>query len=182
MRFSLGKDHCNTHTEELAMENYQSNISETMQYNLSAVEMLRILGYNQPTSGGWFEKLKQDNRISLPKTYTGFMELMADCPLLATSNLWVGKMEHRAVPRIPHTYYEELREMIDDREGRWSKRPSKHERALYELSQLPTAPTLLLAVTMRAVWVSLAFKWRICIKTIRQCIGIRRGTVFPHGS
>jgi len=121
------------------MENYQSNISETMRYNLSAVEMLRILGYNQPTSGEWLEKLKQDNHISLPKTYTEFMELMADCPLLATSNLWVGKMEHRAVPRIPHTYYEELRKMIDDREGRWSKRPSKHERALYELSQLPMA-------------------------------------------
>jgi len=121
------------------MENYQSNISETVRYNLSAVEMLRILGYNQPTSGEWLEKLKQDYRISLPKIYTEFMELMADCPLLATSNLWVGKMEHRAVPRIPHTYYEELREMIDEREGRWSKRPSKHERALYELSQLPVA-------------------------------------------
>lgn len=122
------------------MENYQSSISETMQYNLSAVEMLRILGYDQPTSVEWLEKLKQDNHICLPKTYIEFMELMADCPLLATSNLWIGKMERRsAIPRIPHTYYEELREMIDDYEGRWSKRPGKQERALYELSQLPVA-------------------------------------------
>ncbi len=121
------------------MENYQSNISGTMRYNLSAVEMLRILGYDQPTSVEWLEKLKEDSHISLPKTYTEFMELIADSPLLATSNLWVGKMEHRAAPRIPHTYYEELREMIDDRDGRWSKRPSKHERALYELSKLSVA-------------------------------------------
>lgn len=120
------------------MENHLSNIGETMQYNLSAVEMLRILGYTQPTTGEWLEKLKQDNHINLPKTYIEFMELMADCPLLATSNLLVGKMEHRGAPRIPHTYYDELSGMIDDRKGRWSKRPSKYERALYELSQLPT--------------------------------------------
>lgn len=119
------------------MENYQSNIGETMQYNLSAVEMLRILGYTQSTCADWLEKLKQDNHINLPKAYTEFMELMADCPLLATSNLWVGKMERRGAPRIPHTYYDELSEMIDDRKGRWSKRPGKYEHTLYELSQLP---------------------------------------------
>lgn len=120
------------------MENYQSNIGETMQYNLSAVEMLRILGYNQTVGREWIEKLEQDNHISLPKTYIEFMELMVDCSLLATSNLWVGKMERNsAIPRIPRTYYDELSEMIDDLKGRWPKRPGKYERALYELSQLP---------------------------------------------
>ena len=122
--------------EGLAVENDQCNIGGTMQYNLSAVEMLKILGYNQPASGEWLEKLKQNN--PLPKTYTEFMELMADCPLLATSNLWVGKMERRNILRLPHTYYDELLEIIDGHKGRWSKRPSKQERALYELSQLPT--------------------------------------------
>lgn len=120
------------------MEDFQSQIRGTMNYSLSAVEMLRILGYNQPTGIEWLEKLKQDKHISLPKTYAEFMELMADCPLLATSNLWVGKMEHRATPRIPRTYYDELWEMINDRKDRWSKHPGKHERALYELSELPT--------------------------------------------
>lgn len=120
------------------MNNYQSNIGETMQYSLSAVEMLRILGYTQPASAEWLENLKQDNHISLPKTYTEFMELMADCPLLATSNLWVGRLERNStIPRIPRTYYYELSERIEDFKGRWPKRPSKHERALYELSQLP---------------------------------------------
>lgn len=120
------------------MESYQSNIGETMQYNLSAVEMLRILGYAQSTCADWLEKLKQDNHINLPKTYTEFMELMADCPLLATSNLWVGRLKRNsAVPRIPHTYYYELSERIEDLKGHWPKRPGKYERALYELSQLP---------------------------------------------
>ena len=38
------------------MENYQFSIGETMQYTLSAVEMLRILGYTQPLNGEWLEK------------------------------------------------------------------------------------------------------------------------------
>ena len=95
------KELCNIHMEESPMENYQFSIGETMQYTLSAVEMLRILGYTLPASGEWLEKLKQDHPINLPKIYTEFMELMADCPLLATSNLWVGKKERRGAPRIP---------------------------------------------------------------------------------
>ena len=104
------------------MENFQP-LDEAMHYQLSAIGMLRLLGYNQPIGTGWLEQLKQDKQINLPKTYTEFMELMVDCPLLSTSNLWVGKMK-RAAMRIPHTYYDELRERIDDYKGRWSKRPA----------------------------------------------------------
>lgn len=119
------------------MEKFQSNTSETMRYDLSAVEILKILGYDQPIGREWIEKLKQDKNIDLPKTYTKFMELMVDCPLLGTSNLWVGKMAHKASECTPHTFYEQLQEIINDRKDRWSKRPSKYERTLYELSQLP---------------------------------------------
>ena len=33
-----------------------------MKYDLSAVEMLKMLGYDQPTGREWLEKLKQENR------------------------------------------------------------------------------------------------------------------------
>ena len=108
-----------------------------MNYDLSAVTMLNKLGYDRPAGREWLEKLKQDKNIVLPKTYTEFMELMVDCPLLGTSNLWVGKMAHTGVAIIPMTFYDQLREMIDDRKGQWSKRPGKYERSLYELFQLP---------------------------------------------
>lgn len=108
-----------------------------MKYDLSAVEMLKMLGYDQPTGREWLEKLKQEKQISLPKAYIEFMELMADCPLLRTSNLWIGKMEHKTSARIPCTFYDQLQEMIDDRKDRWSKRMGKYEKSLYELSQLP---------------------------------------------
>ena len=109
-----------------------------MNYALSAVTMLNKLGYDQPIGREWLEKLKQDKNIVLPKTYTEFMELMADCPLLDTSNLWVGKMAHKVSACIPCTFYDQLQEMISDRKDRWSNRPGKYERSLYELFQLPT--------------------------------------------
>ena len=60
-----------------------------------------------------------------------------DCPLLGTSNLWIGKMEHKTSAHIPCTFYDQLQEMIDDRKNRWSKRPGRYERSLYDLFQLP---------------------------------------------
>lgn len=109
-----------------------------MNYDLSAVTMLNKLGYDQPVGREWLEKLKQDKQISLPETYMEFMELMVDCPLLGTSNLWVGKMAHKGAALIPWTFYDELQERIDDQKNCWSKRPGKYERSLYELFQLPT--------------------------------------------
>ena len=109
-----------------------------MDYALSAVTMLNKLGYDQPIGREWLEKLKQDKNIALPITYTEFMELMVDCPLLDTSNLWVGKMAHKVSACIPCTFYDQLQEMIDDRKDRWSNRPGRYERSLYELFQLPT--------------------------------------------
>lgn len=117
------------------MVKFQSNLNQTMKYNLSAVETLNILGYDQPTGKDWLDKIKRDNNLNLPRTYVEFMELMADCPLLGTSNLWVGKMSHGTC--IPRTLYETIQEMIDDRKGQWSKCPSEHERSLYELFQIP---------------------------------------------
>lgn len=108
-----------------------------MKYDVSAAAMLKMLGYDQPTGREWLEKLKQEKQISLPKAYTEFMELMADGPLLGTSSLWIGKMEHKTSAQIPCTFYEQLQEMIDDRKDRWSKRPGRYERSLYELFQLP---------------------------------------------
>lgn len=108
-----------------------------MKYNLSAAEMLKMLGYDQPTGREWLEKLKLEKQISLPKAYIEFMKLMVDCPLLGTSNLWIGKMEHKTSANIPCTFYDQLQEMKDDRKNRWSKRPGKYERSLYDLFQLP---------------------------------------------
>ncbi len=106
-----------------------------MVYDLSAIKILKTLGYGEVVGKEWLDKLKHDKKIELPQTYCDFMELVVDSPLLSTSNLWTGKMAHGVC--IPMMYYEELEESIQDRTDRWSKRPAKWERSLHELSQLP---------------------------------------------
>lgn len=103
-----------------------------MEYNLTAVEILHRLGYRESTGAAWLKDWKRDR--SLPEVYAEFLELTADNPLLGTSDLWTGKMSHGVC--VPMTYYEELREAIEDRKDRWPKRPGKYEKALYALSQL----------------------------------------------
>ena len=39
-----------------------------MKYDVSAVEMLKMLGYDQLTGREWLEKLKLDKQIRLPKS------------------------------------------------------------------------------------------------------------------
>lgn len=104
-----------------------------MEYELTAAGILNRLGYRESTGAEWLEDLKRDRR--LPEVYTAFLELTADTPLLGTSDLWTGKMSHGVC--VPGTYYDELREAIEDRKDRWPKRPGKYEKALYALSQLP---------------------------------------------
>lgn len=106
-----------------------------MKYDLSALEIIKILGYNHPVGQKWLEKIKLKNQVNLPVTYCNFMEFAVDCPLFHTSDLWVGKM----VPAVyePWMFYELIQETIDDRKGLWKSPLSKYESLLYELSQLP---------------------------------------------
>jgi hypothetical protein len=106
-----------------------------MKYDLSALEIIKILGYNHPVGQKWLEKIKLKNQVNLPVTYCNFMEFAVDCPLFHTSDLWVGKM----VPTVykPWMFYELIQETIDDRKGLWKSPLSKYESLLYELSQLP---------------------------------------------
>ena len=63
-----------------------------IQYDLSAAELLKILGYTQPSGRAWLEELKREKQIPLPSVYTEFMELAWQCPLFSTSNLGTGKI------------------------------------------------------------------------------------------
>jgi len=78
-----------------------------IQYDISAAELLKILGYDQPVGREWLENLKREKEIPLPRVYAEFMQLAYGCPLLATSNLWTGKT-------VPKMYYDEIQEYVDD--------------------------------------------------------------------
>ncbi len=108
-----------------------------MKYDLSSVEILKLLGYNEIVGKEWLENLKRKEKIELPQTYCNFMELIVDCPLFGVSDLWVGKM----IPyiSIPHMFYDQLQEAIKSWDGRWSTQPDRMERSLHEIADIPVS-------------------------------------------
>lgn len=94
-----------------------------IQYDLSAVELLKRLGYEEPTGREELENFMQEKGVSLPKVYLEFMELALDCPMLETSDLWIGRM--------PYFFYEEIEEGIEDQKADWEKNPEKYNKDGY---------------------------------------------------
>ena len=105
-------------------------IKMRMQYDLSAVEILNILGYNKSVGKPFLETIKQKYQISLPKRYCDFMEIAWHCPMLETCDVWV-------MNDFMKTFYEQVQEMIKDQTWYWEKNPETREGEFYKLSQIP---------------------------------------------
>ena len=101
-----------------------------IQYDLSAAELLKILGYTQPSGRAWLEELKREKQIPLPSVYTEFMELAWQCPLFSTSNLWTGKI-------LPRMYYDEIQEYIDDLKAHMDSAPAYLKNRYAPFVKLP---------------------------------------------
>ena len=102
-----------------------------MKYNLSAVEIMKFLGYCEPVGREKIQAFEQANQVVLPETYRTFMELANQCPLLDTADVWNG------IDRV-YFYYDELDECISDQCEEWCEHPERYqEDVLYQLSQLP---------------------------------------------
>lgn len=102
-----------------------------MKYNLSALEIMNLLGYDKPVGKEKLESLEKANHIVLPQIYRSFMEIAHECPLLETADIW------NSVDRF-YFYYDELDERIADECEEWDDDPESYqENTLYQLSQLP---------------------------------------------
>ena len=107
-----------------------------IRYDLSAAEIVKQLGYEKNTGRKALDQLMKEKSISLPNVYQQFMEVATNCPMLETSDLWVGKM----VPFVmkPYFLYEEIEEKIKDQKETWKTDPKKHkDNPYYLLSRLP---------------------------------------------
>ncbi|MCI8808617.1 MAG: hypothetical protein HFF84_00585 [Oscillibacter sp.] len=63
-----------------------------MQYSLTAAEILKRLGFQEPVGREYLNALKQECGIPLPRVYEEFMEVADNCLLLSTSDIWPGQM------------------------------------------------------------------------------------------
>lgn len=102
-----------------------------MKYNLSAVEILKFLGYCEPVGREKIKAFEQANQMILPESYRTFMELADGCHMLDTGDVWNG------INRI-HFYYDILDECILDQCVLWDENPEAYQKdELYQLSQIP---------------------------------------------
>lgn len=63
-----------------------------MLYHLTAAEILKRLGFDSRTGQEFLEAFRKEHSCPLPRVYTEFMEAAANCPVLAASDVWPGKM------------------------------------------------------------------------------------------
>lgn len=83
-----------------------------MRYDLSAIEILKQLGYDKPVGRERLEQWMQEKGTRFPKVYLEFMEVAMDCPMLETADVWVGQMGNYMMK--PWFFYEEIEEQIED--------------------------------------------------------------------
>ncbi len=107
-----------------------------MTYSKTAVDLLKALGWTEPTGRTWIEEFQKDNQAALPQEYQDFMSIAYNCELLGTSSLWIGKKVGQNL--TPYFFYETIEEMIQDYREDWEEDPiSAQEDAFYSFYQLP---------------------------------------------
>ncbi len=93
-----------------------------VQYDASAIDMIRMLGCSKPAAGELWE-------VQMPALLDEFLRLAADQPLFETSDLWTGE---------PYFFYEDIEERIADDEEYWEENPEEYEEdEYYQFSKIP---------------------------------------------
>ena len=93
-----------------------------VQYDVSAMELIRLFGCDKPASGGLGEG-------KMPALLEEFLRLAKDQPLFETSDFWSGG---------PYFFYEDIEERIEDDEEYWEEDPEEYEEdEYYQMSKIP---------------------------------------------
>lgn len=101
-----------------------------IQYNLSASDVLRILGYAQSEGKAALEKFEQEHRVKLPPCLFEFLSIAMHSDLLSTSDIWINSKLH--------FFYEEIEEWITDEKEFWEQDPESCKNdEYYQFSQIP---------------------------------------------
>lgn len=103
----------------------------SVKYDLSAAEILKKLGYEKKTGRKALDQMMQEKGICLPKVYQEFMESAMNCPMLETSDLWVGEMVLFVMQ--PCFLYERIQEIIEDLKKVRGANPEKYGDSRYSV-------------------------------------------------
>ena len=65
----------------------------SVRYDLTAVEILKLLGYTEPVGKDAILQAEQDKAVKLPHALFEFWSLAADRPLFETADIWTKKRD-----------------------------------------------------------------------------------------
>ena len=85
----------------------------SFQYDLTAVEILKLLGYTEPVGKDALLQAEREKNLKLPPALFEFWSLAADCPLFRTADIWTKKGEFFWFS------YDSIQEWIDSDKEYW---------------------------------------------------------------
>lgn len=102
----------------------------SVNYNLTAVQVLEILGYNKPSGDTMIKEFEHVYNLKMPVSLSSFLRIAYECPMLSTFDLKVSGS--------PGFLYEEIEMIIEERKEEWEEDPEWcAEDGYYNYSQIP---------------------------------------------
>lgn len=104
----------------------------SFRYDLTAAQILRILGYTEPVGKEVLLQAEREKNLKLPSALFEFWSLAMDNPLFETADIWTKKRDFFWLS------YDGIQEWIDGDKEYWEKNPQKYaDNEYYQLYKLP---------------------------------------------
>lgn len=104
----------------------------TIRYNLTPVEIVKLLGYTEPTSKKELELFEKENNLKLPALLFDFLSLARNNPLFSSANIWAED------DSLPYFSYQYIEEGIEDCREDFEEDPEFcEENDFYPFSKIP---------------------------------------------
>lgn len=101
-------------------------------YDLTAVEILKLLGYTEPVGKDALLLAECEKNLKLPPILFEFLSLAADSPLFKTADIWTKKRNFFWFS------YDSIQEWIEGDKEYWEKAPQEYaDNEYYQLYKLP---------------------------------------------
>lgn len=99
----------------------------SINYNITASQVLNILGYDNPLSREFLDDIEKEYNVKLPAVLRGFYMAAYGCPLLSTADIWTERF---------CSLYEVIEEQIEEFEEDYGDNPEEGaEDEYYKFSQ-----------------------------------------------
>ena len=104
----------------------------SFRYDLTAVDILKLLGYTEPVGKEALLRAEGEKNLKLPPALFEFWSLAADSPLFKTADIWAKKRDFFWFS------YDSIQEWIDSDKEYWEKEPQKYaDNEYYQFYKLP---------------------------------------------